>query len=102
MQDDPHSRNRQWDTGTPPSTSSNGQQPHRGGHTASTRATFHLPTELVEELRDTVWHLSGPPERATVAAVVRRGIRAELDRLQQRYNSGRPFPRRGGELLGPR
>ena len=48
------------------------------------KATFHLPVALVEEARAAVFALAGPPERLTLAGLVERALRAELDR-------GEPF-----------
>jgi hypothetical protein len=69
---------------------------------AKVRATFHLPTDLVEAARDTVVALSGPPLRLTLAALVEAGIRREIERLKKAENAGKPFPRRASDLRGGR
>ena len=40
------------------------------------RITVELPAELVEECRDAVVFLSGPPDRLTMAGLVREALRA--------------------------
>jgi len=66
------------------------------------RATFHLPTDIFEQCRDAVVHLSGPPTRLTLAALAETALRRELKRLRSRHNKGNPFPARSGELRGGR
>lgn len=63
-----------------------------------TRATFHLPNDLVEEARDAVVALSGPPLRLTLAAFVENALRSEIERLKRKHNDGKPFPRREGAV----
>lgn len=55
------------------------------------KATFHLPVALVDEARAAVFALAGPPERLTLAGLVERALRAELDRLERKHNGGEPF-----------
>lgn len=66
--------------------------------TEPTRATFHLPNDLVEEARDVVVALSGPPLRLTLAAFAENALRAEIERLKRKHNDGKPFPRREGTV----
>lgn len=66
------------------------------------RATFHIPADLLSDLRDAVVALSGPPDRLTLASLAERALRVELERLQRERNKGRPFPPRSGELRGGR
>jgi len=66
------------------------------------RATFHIPGELLEECRDAVVHLSGPPVRLTLAQLAEEALRRELARLKKKYNGGEDFPPRSGELRGGR
>ena len=68
----------------------------------STRATFHLPTDLLDQARDAVVALSGPPVRLTLAGMVQTAIRTELERLEKAHNKGKPFPRRDYDLKGGR
>jgi len=69
---------------------------------AKVRATFHLPEGLLEEARDAVVHLSGPPARLTLATLAEAALRKELERLKKAHNGGRSFPKREGELKGGR
>lgn len=73
------------------------EQKHR-----KTRATFHIPEELFEEARDAAVQLAGPPARLTLSEIVENGIRAELERLKKKYNEGKPFDKREGNLKGGR
>ena len=66
------------------------------------RATLYLPHELLEEARNAVVHLSGPPLRLTLTALAERALRAELDRLKRQYNDGQEFPPRQEDLKGGR
>jgi hypothetical protein len=66
------------------------------------RATFHVPVDLLDELRDAVVHLSGPPLRLNLAQVVEAALRREVARLRDDYNASQPFPRRDSELRGGR
>jgi hypothetical protein len=70
--------------------------------TTKERATYHLPSALVDEVRDVVVALSGPPLRLTLASFAERAFRTEIDRLKREHNKGRPFPKRDGELRGGR
>lgn len=70
---------------------------HRGGPNEKPerdRATFHLPVELIEGLRNAVVALSGPPHRLTLAKLAESALRRELARLERESNEGKPFPRR--------
>jgi len=67
-----------------------------------TRATFHLPVELSEGLKNCVVALSGPPHRLTLAALAERALYAELRRLEKEANRGKPFPQRDSDLRGGR
>jgi hypothetical protein len=66
------------------------------------RATFHLPAALVDEARNAVVTLAGPPVRLTLARLVEDGIRRELDRLRKAHHDGKPFPARAANLVGGR
>jgi hypothetical protein len=70
--------------------------------TRKVRATFHLPHELVEEARNAVVQLSGPPVRLTLAALAEKALRRELGRLKRAHNRGQDFPRRRVGLRGGR
>lgn len=66
------------------------------------RATFHLPEDLLDEARDAVVQLSGPPYRLTLAEFAETAFRREVERLRQEANEGAAFPKRVGELRGGR
>lgn len=70
--------------------------------TAKVRATFHVSAALLEEARDAVVALSGPPTRLTLAELAERALRHELERLKREHHEGRAFPRRSDELRGGR
>jgi hypothetical protein len=81
--------------------------PVRGGaprpeRSPKVRATFHITEALLEEIRDAVVALSGPPTRLTLAAFAETALRRELDRLRDDRNGGAAFPPRDGELRGGR
>lgn len=58
------------------------------------RATFHVSHELLEESRDAVVFLSGPPTRLTLSALVEEALRRELDQLCAVHMNGARFPTR--------
>ena len=66
------------------------------------RATFHIPADLIDECRNAVVHLSGPPERLTMARLAEDALRRELVRLRKIHTNGEPFPQRDDELRGGR
>ena len=66
------------------------------------RMTVIIPYEEQERLRNAVSFLAGPPEWLNVSKVVRKSVNAELDRLETKYNKGKPFPKRPQEIRGGR
>lgn len=82
--------------GPPPPPPSNGKGSTPSGET--TRATFHLPVELLEEARDAVVALSGPPVRLTLTKLAESAFKAELERLKRKHHNGEPFPTRDESL----
>lgn len=66
------------------------------------RATFHISANLLEEARNAVVHLAGPPTRLTLADLAENALKRELERLKKAHNSGKEFPVRNGELRGGR
>ena len=68
----------------------------------SVRATFHIPHDLLEEARNAVVALSGPPLRLTLAGVTQEALRKEIERLKKEHNQGKPFPSRAADLKGGR
>lgn len=59
-----------------------------------TRATFHLPVELLEEARDAVYWVPG----LTMASLTEEALRKELRRIKEARNGGKDFPRREGDV----
>lgn len=68
----------------------------------SIRMTFHLPSDLAEEARDTVVALSGPPTRMTMKGLAKTALRRELDRIRNALNDGKRFPPRDHDMPGGR
>jgi len=62
------------------------------------KETFNLDVELMDEFRDAVTHLSGPPLFLGLSETVEEALRRELKRLQHEYHEGTPFPKRPREL----
>lgn len=65
------------------------------------RATFHLPAELLDEMRNTVVALSGPPHRMTMSKLAASALRRELDRLRRERggkDQGEAFGHRAAEV----
>ena len=76
-----------------------------GRHSGKVRATFHIPEDLLNEARNTVVALSGPPHRLTLAKLAERALRHELDRLRDERPGGQrgnAFPQRAHDLRGGR
>lgn len=62
-----------------------------------TRATFHVSRALMDEIRDTVVALSGPPDRMTMANFAESAFTRELERLRdlrRGKDRGEAFPPR--------
>jgi hypothetical protein len=65
------------------------------------RATFHLPLQLLDEMRNTVVALSGPPAQLTMSKFAESALRRELDRLRTErpgLERGKPFEKREGRV----
>jgi hypothetical protein len=60
------------------------------------RLTVNLPTDLLEQLRNTAYWNPG----TTLASLVERGIRITVADVERRH--GGPYPARAGELKGGR
>jgi hypothetical protein len=70
--------------------------------TRRSRVTFQLPHDLLEELRDAAFWLSGPPTRLTMTDIAVSALRRELARLKRRHNEGQGFAPREGDLRSGR
>jgi hypothetical protein len=66
------------------------------------RATLYLPQDLLEEARNAVVSLAGPPLRLTLTKLAENALRAELDRLKRNHHRGHDFPPRESDLTGGR
>jgi len=75
---------------------------NRRSATQKVRATLYLPHTVLEEARNAAAHLAGYPARMTLTKLAEEALRAELQRLKDRYNQGRDFPPRREELRGGR
>ena len=73
-----------------------------GKKTTRVRATLYVSLDVLDEARDAAVHLAGYPARLTLAALAENALRAELQRLKERYNGGKDFPRRDEDLKGGR
>ena len=62
------------------------------------RATWDLPADLLEECRDAVVFLAGPPCHHTMASLVEEALRRELARLKREHRKGQDFPKRAAAV----
>jgi hypothetical protein len=69
---------------------------------AKVRATLYLPCDILDEARNAVVFLAGPPARLTLTKLAEDALRAELERLKKQFNHGDDFPARDEELRGGR
>ena len=74
----------------------------RGGQTPKVRATLYLSAEVINEARNAAVYLAGYPARLTLTKLAESALRAELERLKEKYNGGADFPERDEELQGGR
>jgi hypothetical protein len=68
----------------------------RGGRRV--RVTFHISVELMDETRDVVVALSGPPDRLTLSDFAESALRREVERLKRIHQSGKSFVKRDREV----
>ena len=66
------------------------------------RATYYLSADVAYRARNAATALMGPPTFETLAAIVERGVLAEVKRLEKAHNGGKLFPERAAELKGGR
>ena len=76
--------------------------PHAGKTVKAVKVTYNVPEELVEETRNAVKALSGPPLHLTLSSLVESALRRELARLRTEHNGRRPFEGPGTALRGGR
>ena len=72
------------------------------GRGRKVRSTFHLTEDILEEARNAVVFLSGPPERLSLASLTEKALEREIARLKKKHTAGKDFPQRDGELRGGR
>jgi hypothetical protein len=75
--------------------------PRRDRRAPQGRATFHLPTDLLNEMRNAVVALSAPPHRLTMSKLAENALLRELDRLRKepgRAEQGKPFSQRADDV----
>lgn len=66
------------------------------------RATLYLAPDVLDEARNAAVYLAGYPARLTLTSLVENAVRAELQRLKDRYHQGKDFPHRQADLRGGR
>ena len=64
------------------------------GQEKVTRYTIYLLPSLMEEIRNGVFALAGPPASLTVTAFFENAAIRELKHLKRRHNDGKDFPKR--------
>ncbi len=64
------------------------------------RATFHLSADLLNEMRNTVVALAGPPHRLTMSKLAENALQRELERLRSEHGGrkGKAYGQRTGEV----
>lgn len=58
------------------------------------KVTFTVSAELLEQCKNAVDFLSGPPVRLTLVALVENALRKELTYLRNKHHEGEKFPQR--------
>ena len=75
--------------------------PRSDRRTPQGRGTFHLPADLLNEMRNAVVALSAPPHRLTMSKLVENALRRELERLRNEQDGaahGKPFGQRADDV----
>src|SRR5579863_4036956 len=79
----------------PSATPTDTRVPSGERHGQKVRATFHLSVELLDEVRDAVVALSGPPDRLSMMDFAESAFRREVERLKRVHlAAGKAFGRR--------
>jgi hypothetical protein len=87
------------------STSSNGarrRSPPAAQARKKVRATFHVNEDTLDQAKNAVVMLMGPPLFLTLSDLLDEALREKVVELQNAHNNGKPFPSRGGNLRGGR
>lgn len=66
------------------------------------KVTYLIPPDLVDALRNAALFCGGHPAYLNLSRIVENGLRAELRKLEKKYNGGEPFPQRPHDLVGGR
>ncbi|HWB09075.1 MAG TPA: hypothetical protein VG826_07620 [Pirellulales bacterium] len=74
----------------------------RGNSGSKARATLYLSADVLDEARNAAVYLAGYPARLTLTSLIDNAVRAELQRLKDRYLDGKDFPSRQEDLKGGR
>ncbi len=64
------------------------------GWTSKQTFSTQVSAQVLEEVRDCIVALAGPPDRLTVSAFVENALRRELQRLSRKKNAGKRFRKR--------
>jgi hypothetical protein len=75
--------------------------PSRDRRPTQGRATFHLPADLLNDMRNAVVALSAPPHRLTMSKLAENALHRELDRLRNELaggKQGKPFGQRADDV----
>jgi hypothetical protein len=75
---------------------------HRQNSGPKVRATIYLSADVLDEARNAAVYLAGYPARLTLTSLIDNAVRAELQRLKDRYLDGKDFPSRQEDLKGGR
>jgi hypothetical protein len=78
----------------PPAARADSRVPSGERRGRKARLTFQVSVELMEELRDVVVALSGPPDRLTLTDFAESALRREVERLKRVHLAGKEFARR--------
>ena len=76
---------------------SDGSQSGSSGGSDTVRMTFHVDRETAERLRNAVYWTGA---FVTLSGTARDALRAAVQRLEEQFNDGEPFPDRDDELKG--
>jgi len=98
----PSKPRRSASTRSTPRAKTNGSKAPEPSRPKKVRSTYHLPEDLVEELRNAALFLAGPPEFLTLSGLVESALRREVERLRKKHHKGKPFPQRPHDLRGGR
>jgi len=74
-----------------------GESDGSGGGSGTVRMTFHIDRETAERLRNAVYWTGA---FVTLSGTARDALRAAVQRLEEQFNDGEPFPDRDEELKG--